>query len=83
VFKADIEKIGDGVPGATVVHSFAEGVAALKQGKAIRYIGPGGPTSFDAYHDSAGLFQVNSYSTNGNVNVVANIPVPQLRALGL
>jgi branched-chain amino acid transport system substrate-binding protein len=82
-FKADIEKIGDGVPGATSVYSFAQGVAALKQGKAIRYIGPGGPTSFDAYHDSAGLFQVNSYSPAGEVNVVANIPVPQLRALGL
>ncbi len=83
VFKADIEKIGDGVPGATTVYSFAQGAAALKQGKAIRYVGPGGPTSFDAYHDSAGLFQVNSYSSGGQVNVVANIPVPQLRALGL
>jgi branched-chain amino acid transport system substrate-binding protein len=83
VFKADIEKIGDGSPGAVTVYSFAQGAAALKQGKAIRYVGPGGPTSFDAYHDSAGLFQVNSYSANGNVNVVANIPVPQLRGLGL
>ena len=50
VFKADIEKIGNGVPGATIVYSFAQGAAALKQGKAIRYVGPGGPTSFDAYH---------------------------------
>jgi len=83
VFKPDIEKIGDGVPGATTVYSFAQGAAALKQGKAIRYVGPGGPTSFDAYHDSAGLFQVNGYSAGGQVNVVANIPVPQLRALGL
>jgi ABC-type branched-subunit amino acid transport system substrate-binding protein len=83
VFKADIEKIGDGVPGATTVYSFAQGAAALKQGKAIRYVGPGGPTSFDAYHDSAGLFQVNGYSPGGQVNVVANIPVSQLRALGL
>jgi branched-chain amino acid transport system substrate-binding protein len=83
VFKPFIEKIGNGVPGATTVYSFAQGVAALKQGKPIRYIGPGGPTSFDAYHDSAGLFQVNSYSPSGQVKVVANIPVPQLRALGL
>jgi branched-chain amino acid transport system substrate-binding protein len=83
VFKADIEKIGNGVPGATTVYSFAQGVAALKQGKAIRYVGPGGPTSFDAYHDSAGLFQVNTYSPSGQVKVVGNIPVSQLRALGL
>jgi branched-chain amino acid transport system substrate-binding protein len=83
VFKSYIEKIGDGSPGAVTVYSFAQGVAALKQGKAIRYVGPGGPTSFDAYHDSAGLFQVNSYSPAGQVKVVANIPVPALRALGL
>jgi branched-chain amino acid transport system substrate-binding protein len=83
VFKAYIEKIGDGVPGATVVNSFAQGVAALKQGKQIRYEGPGGPTSFDAYHDSAGLFQIDTYSPSGAVNVAGNIPVSSLRALGL
>ena len=49
------------------MNSFAEGVAALKAGKQIRYIGPGGPTSFDAYHDSAGLFQVDRYSAGGAV----------------
>jgi ABC-type branched-subunit amino acid transport system substrate-binding protein len=78
-----ILKIGDGVPGATVVHSFAQGVAALKAGKKIRYIGPGGPTSFDAYHDSAGLFQIDKYTPSGAVKVAGNIPVSQLRALGL
>jgi branched-chain amino acid transport system substrate-binding protein len=83
VFKSCIEKIGDGVPGATVVYSFAQGAAALKQGKQIRYEGPGGPTSFDAYHDSTGLFQVDTYSPQGQVNVAANIPTAQLRALGL
>lgn len=41
VFKPFIEKIGDGVPGATVVNSFAQGAAALKAGKQIRYEGPG------------------------------------------
>jgi ABC-type branched-subunit amino acid transport system substrate-binding protein len=83
VFKPFIEKIGDGVPGATVVYSFAQGAAALKQGKQIRYEGPGGPTSFDAYHDSTGIFQVDDYTSNGTVKVVANLPTSQLRALGL
>jgi hypothetical protein len=78
-----IIKIGNGVPGATVVHSFAEGAAALKAGKQIRYEGPGGPTDFDAYHDSAGLFQIDTYSPTGAVNVTGNIPVSTLRALGL
>ncbi len=76
-------KIGNGVPGATVVHSFAEGAAALKAGKQIRYEGPGGPTNFDAYHDSAGLFQTDTYSPSGAVNVSGNIAVSKLRALGL
>jgi ABC-type branched-subunit amino acid transport system substrate-binding protein len=82
-FMPYIIKIGDGVPGAVVVHSFADGAAALKAGKQIRYEGPGGPTSFDAYHDSAGLFQTDTYSPSGAVNVAGNIPVSQLRALGL
>jgi len=83
VFKADIEKIGDGVPGAMVVNSFAQGAAALKAGKQIRYVGPGGPTSFDAYHDSTGLFQVDRYGADGSVKVAANLSSAQLRALGL
>jgi ABC-type branched-subunit amino acid transport system substrate-binding protein len=83
VFKPYIIRIGDGEPGATVVHSFAQGLAALRAGKQIRYIGPGGPTQFDAYHDSAGLFQVDSYTPDGTVKVVGNLPISELRALGL
>jgi ABC-type branched-subunit amino acid transport system substrate-binding protein len=83
VFKASIEKIGNGVPGATVVNSFAQGAAALKAGKQIRYEGPGGPTSFDAYHDSTGIFQVDQYTANGTVKVTANLSTSALRALGL
>jgi hypothetical protein len=81
VYKPFIEKIGNGTPGAVVVNSFAQGAAALKQGKAIRYEGPGGPTSFDAFHDSTGIFQVDTYGTTGQVNVVGNLTAAQLRAL--
>ncbi len=82
-FTPYILKIGNGVAGATTVYSFAAGAAALKQGKQIRYVGPGGPTSFDAYHDSAGLFQVDKYSPSGAVNVAGNLSTSQLRSLGL
>lgn len=78
-----VAKIGDGGPGAKVVSSFAQGAAAIKAGKKIRYVGPGGPTSFDAYHDSAGLFQVDAYTSTGSVRVVGNIPDSELRSLGL
>ncbi|MGH9065430.1 MAG: ABC transporter substrate-binding protein [Acidimicrobiales bacterium] len=73
--------IANGTSGAVVVHSFQEGVAALEAGKAIRYEGPGGPVTFDSYHTSNGIFQVDTYSPSGQVHVVANIPNAHLRAL--
>jgi branched-chain amino acid transport system substrate-binding protein len=81
VYSPDIIKIGNGVPGATVCYSFAQCVTSLKAGKAIRYEGPGGPTSFDSYHDSTGIFQVDTYSPDGTVNVVGNLTAAQLRAV--
>jgi ABC-type branched-subunit amino acid transport system substrate-binding protein len=81
VYGPDIIKIGNGGPGATVCYSFAQCASALKAGKTIRYEGPGGPTSFDRYHDSTGIFQIDSYSPNGTVNVLSNITAEQLRAL--
>src|SRR6516162_7282729 len=81
VYGPDIIKIGDGVPGATVCYSFAQCAAALKSGKSIRYEGPGGPTAFDSYHDSTGIFQTDTYSPSGAVNVVGNISAAQLRAV--
>src|SRR5262249_30034875 len=68
-------------PGAVVVYSYAQGLAALKQGKAIRYEGPGGPTSFDSYHDSTGIFQIDTYSGSGAVQVAGTISAAQLRPL--
>ena len=81
VYGPDIIKIGDGVPGATVCYSFDQCAAALKAGKSIRYEGPGGPTSFDGYHDSTGIFQIDTYSPSGAVNTVGNITAAQLRAV--
>jgi len=81
VYGPDILTIGNGVPGATVCYSFKACVALLNAGKSIRYEGPGGPTSFDTYHDSTGIFQVDTYSANGQVNVVGNLSAAQLRAL--
>ncbi|MBV9446388.1 MAG: amino acid ABC transporter substrate-binding protein [Streptosporangiaceae bacterium] len=82
VYAPFIARIGDGVPGATVVYSYAQGIAALSHGKAIRYEGPGGPTNFDSFHDSTGIFQTDTYSATGAVQVTGNITAAQLRALG-
>ncbi len=81
VYGPDIIKIGDGSSGATVCYSFDQCATALKAGKSIRYEGPGGPTSFDGYHDSTGLFQIDTYSPSGQVNVAGNITSTQLRAV--
>ncbi|MGH3264080.1 MAG: hypothetical protein ACRDNS_19030, partial [Trebonia sp.] len=81
VYAADVATIGDGTPGATVCYSFASCAGLLSAGKAIRYEGPGGPTNFDGFHDSTGIFQIDTYSANGQVNVVGNLTAAQLRAL--
>jgi ABC-type branched-subunit amino acid transport system substrate-binding protein len=81
VYGPDILKIGDGVPGATICYSYSQCAPMVRKGTAIRYEGPGGPTSFDSYHDSTGIFQIDTYSPSGKVNVVGNISTAQLRAL--
>lgn len=79
-YRPYIESIGNGTPGAVDVHSFADGVAALKSGKKVHYTGPGGPTKFDSYHDSTGLFEVDKYDAGGNVSVVGHLTSEQIRA---
>ena len=81
VYGADMVTIGNGAPGATICYSFAACAPMVSAGKAIRYEGPGGPTNFDSFHDSTGIFQIDTYSANGQVNVVGNLTAAQLRAL--
>lgn len=81
VYGPDIIKIGNGVPGAAVCFDFASCAASLKAGHQIRYEGPGGPTSFDSFHDSPGIFQIDTYSPSGQVKVVGNLTPAQLRAV--
>ncbi len=58
VFNPTIRKIANGGTGATVVHSFAEGKAAIQAGKAITYVGATGPITFDQYQNSPGAFEI-------------------------
>jgi len=71
VYKAYLSKVASG---AVAVHTFAQGVAALKKGKTINYSGPGGPTKFNGFNESNGIFQIDTYTPSGAVKVVANIP---------
>lgn len=60
-FNPYIEKI---TQGTTVVHTFAQGQAALAAGKTIDYVGVTGQVSFDQYHNSGGLWAAENPVTN-------------------
>lgn len=64
-------------PAATVVHTFAEGAAALKQGKTIRYIGAVGPIAFNQYHNSSGAFSVVQFTPSGAASAPIEVLQPQ------
>jgi ABC-type branched-subunit amino acid transport system substrate-binding protein len=57
--------------GKTVVHSFAQGVAALKAGKSIDYVGLESQISFNSYHNSGGVWSVTQPLTNRSLKVVS------------
>jgi branched-chain amino acid transport system substrate-binding protein len=68
VFNPYIEKV---TQGTTVVHTFAQGKAALAAGKTIDYVGVTGQVSFDKYHNSGGLWAAENPVTNLPVKLVS------------
>ncbi len=65
-------------PGAVEVHTYAEGLAALKAGKKIDYVGATGIIAFNQWHNSGGGFEIAAYQSNGNLNLVDSISAAQL-----
>lgn len=61
VYNAYIQKV---TTGTTIVHTFAQGKAALAAGKTIDYVGVEGQIHFDKYHNSAGEWGVFQPLTN-------------------
>jgi ABC-type branched-subunit amino acid transport system substrate-binding protein len=68
-------------PGAMVVHTYAEGLAALHAGKKIDYVGATGIIAFNQWHNSGGGFEIAAYQSNGNLNLVRSITAAQLAPL--
>ncbi len=68
-------------PGAVVVHSYADGIAALKAGKTIDYVGATGLIAFNQYHNSTGGFEIADWQPNGNLNLVDTISAADLASL--
>ncbi len=81
VYKADILKIADGVPDATVVTSIQTGIKDLKAHKKIRYEGVGGFYSFDAYHTSFGAFEDTKYTATGGTVNAGTLTATELNSL--
>ena len=72
-YNADITKIT--APGGTVVHSYQDGVTALKAGKKIQYVGASGPLIFDKYHSAGRAFSYDVYDPSAKaMNPTAVIP---------
>jgi hypothetical protein len=67
--------------GAVQVHTYAEGLAALKAGKKIDYIGATGIIDFNQWHNSGGGFEIAAYQSSGNLNLVTQITAAQLAPL--
>jgi branched-chain amino acid transport system substrate-binding protein len=80
VYHTAIKAIANGVPGATVVTSYAQGVKLLREGKAIRYVGPGGQTNFNKYNNSQVDFQIDKYGPGGSVVVAGSVPAADVAA---
>jgi len=80
VWNADIPAVT--TAGAQVVHTYAEGLAALKAGKKIDYVGATGLIAFDQYHNSAGGFEITEYQpSNGSLNLVDQISAATISTL--
>ena len=76
VYNPKIKDIANGSSGATVVNTYKDGVAALKAGKSIQFVGAGGQNSFDAYNNSVSGYIWVTYDNQGN-EVKAGQMTPQ------
>lgn len=56
VYNPFIRKVTQPSPGAVVVHTFAQGKAALEKGHHIQYVGLTGEWLFDKYQNNPGVF---------------------------
>jgi ABC-type branched-subunit amino acid transport system substrate-binding protein len=66
VYNPKIIAIANGVSGATVVNTYADGIAALKAGKTIRFEGAAGENNFNQYNNSQSGYILVGYDALGN-----------------
>jgi hypothetical protein len=81
VWNAFIPAVTTASKETTEVHSYAAGLAALRAGKKIQYVGASGGIDFNQWHNSGGGFQIDSYQANGDLSLVSSITAAQLAPL--
>ncbi len=82
VYNADIMKVTSPGAGKTVVYTYPAGVAAIKAGKQIQYVGASGPLLFNKYHNSYGDQAVESFPSGVAPTVVGTITAKSVEAVG-
>jgi branched-chain amino acid transport system substrate-binding protein len=79
VYNRFITKVTAPSAGATVVHSYSAGKAALAKGKHIQYVGAVGPLHFNRWHNAGNAFAIERYA-NGNWSVSSVITAAEINA---
>ena len=65
------------------VYNYAEGVAALKKGKAIEYIGGLGPMTLNKYHNTFPDQAVQTFTPNATATTVGVVTTAQMEKIGI
>jgi ABC-type branched-subunit amino acid transport system substrate-binding protein len=80
-YNAFITKVTAASTGATVVNGYADGLAALKAGKQIQYVGASGPLVFDQYHSAGRAFSYDVYDPTTK-SMISKTIIPGTALLG-
>ena len=81
VYNPKIIDIANGVPGATVVSTFKEGIDALKAGKSIRYVGAAGENNFNQYNNSQQGYNLVTMDKSGSEVVLGALSQAQTQQI--
>lgn len=81
VYNPVIRDVGNGVTGATTVNTYAAGVAAIKNGQKVRWVGAGGMTNYNQYNNSQQGYILVRYDAMGNEITIGTLTQAQTAAI--
>ena len=71
VWNSFISAVTTAGPNKVIVHTYAQGVAALNKKKSIDYVGTGGQIHFNEFHNSAGNFGATAFNADGSPRLLS------------